>query len=596
MLKLRLRLRTKIVLGFILLVAIQGVLLTISVNQLVTWELKEMVRNKGMHLSKSLLTRSKDLLLTGDVVKLYLLLQEEQRNTPEIRYAFILDHEGRLIAHTFREGVPAVLLSVHPPGGGSRSRLLNVANELLYDLQAVEEWGTLRLGLSLSEIEATTLRLRSYVMLATFASILAVFALALTISRPVERLTTLVAKAAAEGTYGADPEVLGTLETSKLCKAFGDVMEQLRAKVRELTDSEKTIRHQKEYIEHLHESLGLGIIVISVKRGIEFANRIAGDQLGIAPGDGAKALFDLEPLEGASPLSELIEEQKPFQGLWRHQSGHVYEIEGRPILNPDGSQSLLLRLQDVSEEVALREKLERAQKMAYLGGLTASVAHGINNPLGIVLMRSEMLLADAKREGLPEKYLQGLSKIKGHTARAGQIIQRLLLFSRYGMGKIPTRRQAFNLNDLVAETLELLEERLLAHSVQVNLALEENLPEIKGDRDAIQQVLINLIDNAIDAMEEGGHLSVATRRGTGELADFVEVSVADTGCGMTEEVKVRAFEPFFTTKDLSRGTGLGLSISSGIVKEHGGEMAIESRPGHGTTVTVRLPVGGFQSV
>ncbi|MFN3477578.1 MAG: histidine kinase dimerization/phospho-acceptor domain-containing protein, partial [Candidatus Methylomirabilales bacterium] len=482
--KLRLRLRTKIVLGFILLMAIQGVLLTISVNQLVTWELKGMVRSKGMHLSKSLLTRSKDLLLTGDIVKLYLLLREEQRNTPEIRYAFVLDHEGRLIAHTFHEGVPAVLLSVHPPGAGSRSRLLNVANELLYDLQAVEEWGTLRLGLSLSEIEATTLRLRSYVMLATFASILAVFALALTISRPVERLTTLVAKAAAEGTYGADPEVLGTLETSKLCEAFGDVMEQLRAKVRELTDSEKTIRHQKEYIEHLHDSLGLGIIVLSAERGIEFANRIASDQLGIAPGDGAKALLELEPLEGAHPLSKLIKEQKPFQGLWHHQRGYVYEIEGRPILNPDGSQSLLLRLQDVSEEVALREKLERAQKMAYLGGLTASVAHGINNPLGVVLMRSEMLLADAKREGLPEKYIHGLSKIKGHTARAGQIIQRLLLFSRYSMGKIPMRRQGFHLNDLVTETLGLLEERLLAHSVQVGLALEENLPAIEGDREA----------------------------------------------------------------------------------------------------------------
>lgn len=593
MLKLRLRLRTKIVLGFILLVAIQGVLLTIVVNQLITFELKEMVRSKGMHLSKSLLTRSKDLLLTGDIVKLYVLLQEEQRNTPEIRYAFILDHEARLIAHTFREGLPTVLLSVHLPGGGSRSRLLNVGNELLYDLQAVEEWGTLRLGLSLSEIEATALRIRSYVMLATFASILAVFALALTISRPVERLTTFVAKAAAEGTYGVDPEVLGTLETSKLCEAFGDVMGQLRAKVKELTVSEKTIRHQKEYIESLHDSLGLGIVVLSAKGDIEFANRIAGDQLEIASGDVAKALFDLEPLEGAYPLPDLIKGQEPFQGLWRARNGHVYEIGGMPILNPDGSESLLLRLQDVSEKVALREKLERAQKMAYLGGLSASVAHGINNPLGVILMRSEMLLADAKREGLPEKYIRGLSKIKGHTARAGQIIQRLLLFSRYGMGKIPTQRQVFNLNDVVAETLGLLEERLLAHNVQVGLALEEKLPEIQGDRDAVQQVLFNLVDNAIDAMEDGGCMSVTTRRVPTDQSDLVEVSVADTGCGMAEEVKARAFESFFTTKDISRGTGLGLSISYGIVREHGGEIAIESRPGHGTTVTVRLPVGGL---
>jgi signal transduction histidine kinase len=592
---------------------IQGVFLTISVNQLITLELKEMLRSKGVHLSKSLLARSKDLLLTGDIVKLYKLLQEEQRNNPDIRYAFVLDHEGRLIAHTFREGVPAVLLSVHPPGG--RSRLLNVANDLLYDLQVVEEWGAIRLGLSLSGIEASALRVRNYVMLGAFASILAVFALALTISRPVERLTAFVAKAAAEGTHGADPEVLGTLETSKLCEAFANVMQQLQAKVKELTDLEKTVRHQKEYIENLHDTLGLGIVVLRARGDIEFANRIAGDQLGITAGEAPKALFDLEPIGNADPLPELIKAQRPFQGLWRSESGQVFEIGGMRILNPDASASILLRLQDVSEEVALREKLEQAQKMAYLGGLTASVAHGVNNPLGVVLMRSEMLLADAKREALPPKYIHGLSKIKGHAARAGQIIQGLLLFSRHGTGAIPTQRQVFNLNDLVAESLGLLGERLLAHTVQVGLALEEKLPEIQGDRGGIQQVLINLIDNAIDAMDEGGHLKVATRRVAIDLspgadkrgehavdtscqpqvspADFVEVSVADTGCGMTEEVKARAFEPFFTTKDITKGTGLGLSISYGIVKEHGGEMAIESWPDEGTIITVRFPVGSL---
>ena len=208
MLKVRLRLRTKIVLWFILLVGLQGVLLTIAVNQLIFFELKEMAKSKGMHMSESLLTRSKDLLLTGDMVRLYRLLREEQRNNPEIRYSFVLDYEGNLVAHTFREGLPAVLLSVHPPGHGSRSRLVQVSDELLYDHQAAEEWGTLRIGLSLSEIEGTVLRIRSFVMFATLATILAVFALALMVSRPVEKLTTFIAKAAAAGTQGADPEVL----------------------------------------------------------------------------------------------------------------------------------------------------------------------------------------------------------------------------------------------------------------------------------------------------------------------------------------------------------------------------------------------------
>ncbi len=594
MLKLRLRLRTKIVLWFVLLVAIQGVLLTISVNHLIIIEFKEMVKSKGVHLSESLLTRSKDMLLTGDIVKLYTLLQEEQRNTPEVRYAFVLNHRGNLVAHTFREGVPAVLLSIHPPGSGSRTRLVQVSNELLYDFQAVEEWGTLQLGLSLSEIEGTTLRIRSYVMFATFASILVVFALALTVSRPVERLTTFVANAAAAGTEGADPEVLSTLETSKLCQAFGNVMHQLRSKVEELTDSEKTIRHQKEYIENLHDSMGLGIVVLSAdNKGIEFANKLACDQLGIVSGGDAKGLLDLEPLDGTDrSLFELVRSPQPFQGLWRARSGDVYEIKGLPIQNLDGSESLLLMLQDVSEEIALREKLERSQKMAYLGGLAASVAHGINNPLGVVLMKSEMLLADAKGEGLPEKYTHELSKILGHTARAGQIIQRLLLFSRHSSGKFPMQRRVFNLNDLVAETLGLLEERLHAQGVKVSLTLDEKVPEVQADRDAVQQVLINLADNAIDAMVDGGEISISTEVEEGPEGKFIRLEVSDTGCGMTEEVKARALEPFFTTKDVARGTGLGLSISNGIIREHGGDIAIESQPGQGTTVVVRLPLGG----
>ena len=124
------------------------------------------------------------------------------------------------------------------------------------------------------------------------------------------------------------------------------------------------------------------------------------------------------------------------------------------------------------------------------------------------------------------------------------------------------------------------------------LALSEKLPEVHGDREAVLQVLINLADNAIDAMEDGGEISISTEVEEGPGGKFIYLKVSDTGYGMTEEVKARVLEPFFTTKDVARGTGLGLSISSDIIKEHGGDIAIESGPGRGTTVLVRLPVGG----
>jgi signal transduction histidine kinase len=428
-------------------------------------------------------------------------------------------------------------------------------------------------------------------MFAILTSIIVVFALALTISRPVEKLATFVAKATAEDMPGVDPSILTTLETSKLCEVFSNVMGELRRKIRELTESEKTIRVQKDYIENLHNNLGLAIVVVNVKKGkIEFTNRIAGEQLGITTGGDIEEFSKFKPFKDEDSLTRLILRGCHFQGLWRIRE-RIYEIRGVPIYNSDGLESLLLiRFQDVSEELYLHEKLERAQKMAYLGGLASSIAHGINNPLGVILMKSEILLADAKYEGLPQKYINELSKIKGLATHVGQIIQRLLLFARHYAGEFPIRRQLFSLNDIIVETLALIEENLRAHNIEVKLNLAENLPQILGDKNAFQEVIINLLDNSVDAIEDNGEISIHTSFKDTLEDKVITITVSDSGCGMSEDVKSRALEPFFTTKDIYKGTGLGLPISYSIIKEHGGDILIESQPGKGTTITISLPL------
>jgi PAS domain-containing protein len=350
--KTQLRLRTKIMLWFVLLVGLQGVLFTVLADLLFRFEFKEMVRSRGMHLSESILIRGKDLLLTGDIVRLHTLLQEEKSNTPGMRYAFVLDHEGNLVAHTFRGGLPMVLLSVHSPGIGTGARLVRVSNELLYDLQTAKAWGTLRLGISLSDVEGTTLRIRVYVILATLASIVAVFLLALMISHPVERLAVFAADGAVTGRWEDNLEFLNLLETTQLFESFNDVTRQLRSRIDVLTDSEASVRRRKDFVENLQENLGLGIVALSADNGIQFANRLACTLLEIAPGRALTDLGNVISLEGPDKdIVYLVRSRRPFQGLWRVRNGSACSIKGIPIRNPDGSESMLLKLESVVEDI-----------------------------------------------------------------------------------------------------------------------------------------------------------------------------------------------------------------------------------------------------
>ncbi len=350
MLNLRLRLRTKIVLWFLLLVGLQGLIFSVVINHYFFVELKEMARSRALHLSESILTRCRDQLLTGDVVKLHRLLHEEQRNTPGIRYAFVLDHEGDLVAHTFPKDLPTVLLSVHPSGALSQSRLVMVSNELLYDVQNVKAWGTLRLGVSLVEVEKTVLQIRSYVLLATFVSLLSVVALALMISRPVERLAAFAAQPDDADAPVADPTVSTMFETSQLLKGFGDVTRQLRSRIEELADGETNVRHQKEYLENLNDNLGLGVVVLNADKSVEFVNKHARHQLGVVSGGDSRSLFTSGSFEGGDcHFFDLVRKRQPFQGILQAPNGNAYAIKAIPIENRDGSESMLLRIYDVSE-------------------------------------------------------------------------------------------------------------------------------------------------------------------------------------------------------------------------------------------------------
>jgi two-component system NtrC family sensor kinase len=230
-----------------------------------------------------------------------------------------------------------------------------------------------------------------------------------------------------------------------------------------------------------------------------------------------------------------------------------------------------------------RMQLTRSERLAAVGRLAAGVAHEINNPLTGVLTFSHLLLKESPENSRQREDLQTIIEA---TTRCRDIIRALLNFSRQNE---PHKRLS-NLNDVLGEALNLTRNQAHLHRVTVTQTLDAALPHIVIDPFQVQEVAVNIILNAIDAMPEGGSLAVSTQLTDGGRGPWAEFRIIDTGTGIPPEIIDRIFDPFFTTKPPGKGTGLGLAISYGIVTEHGGEIGVTSEPGKGTAVTVRLPV------
>lgn len=235
-----------------------------------------------------------------------------------------------------------------------------------------------------------------------------------------------------------------------------------------------------------------------------------------------------------------------------------------------------------------QDLLLRQEKLASLGRLAAGLAHEINNPLSSVAGFAEALQRRAQAERLHEleKFQdvpEYLALIQQEVGRASAIVRRLLDFARQ-------REPSFenlNLGSLIRETVALIRSQAVVTNKRIELNLPRNLPVVQADRHMLQQVFLNLLTNALDAIEGEGEVRIAAFPAPGQ----VEVVLQDTGCGIPREHLARIFDPFFTTKDVGKGTGLGLAICQGILEQHGGSIEVRSDGlGTGTTVAVRLPV------
>ena len=229
----------------------------------------------------------------------------------------------------------------------------------------------------------------------------------------------------------------------------------------------------------------------------------------------------------------------------------------------------------------MEEQIAQADKLASIGQLSAGVAHEINNPLGIILGYTQLLMRDD--DPYEERY-QDLKIIEKHAKNCQSIVADLLSFSRSSKPE----KEINNVHEIIDDVLTFIQQHSGLDGVEIIREYDRQLPAIVLDEKKIKQVFINLIMNAKHAVGQTGSIEISSE--FDPSANQITVKVTDTGHGIKKEHLTRIFDPFFTTKPIGEGTGLGLSVSYGIIKNHGGDILVKSRPDEGSTFTVVLPV------
>ena len=345
----------------------------------------------------------------------------------------------------------------------------------------------------------------------------------------------------------------------------------------------------KEFSENIVESISVGVLAAGLDDKVESWNTQMERLSGIGRADAVgRTLAELFPVS----LMEQLERTRGEVRIHRldkflldtGQGESTMDIAIAPLISREMEQiGRLVIFDDVTHRTELERRLVQADKLSSIGLLAAGVAHEVNTPLAVISTYAQML---TKQVAGDEQKSRMLEKISRQTLRASEIVNSLLNFSRTST----TELTGVQLNQVIQETLSLLQHQLKNAGIEVRMNLDPRLEPVKGNAGKLQQVFLNLFLNARDAMEPGGVLEVVTRTGiTAAGEPGVVVDVADTGHGIAPEHLSRIYDPFFTTKSAKKGTGLGLSVTYGIIQEHGAVIEANSRPGEGTCFHLEFP-------
>lgn len=343
----------------------------------------------------------------------------------------------------------------------------------------------------------------------------------------------------------------------------------------------------KELLQSVFDGITDIVILLDSEYRIKMVNKAFLDRHGLELEEILnQPLTDL-PLKNPCPFTacstSLSTLRTPVVEQVHGEDGAIFEVNFYPLFSDRGEvRNVVCSAKDITEKKEVERHIQQTEKLVSLGQMAAGVAHEINNPLGIILCYTDILLED--NAGLDAQVCEDVKVIEKHARSCQRIVTDLLNFSR----SQKTDKRSGSLNRSIEEVVTLVRQQFLKQKIEISLHLDPELPDLFFDRDKVKQVFLNLFMNAAHAIDEEGAILVITS--FDKPADRVLVTVEDDGQGIEAEVAAKIFDPFFTTKSLGSGTGLGLSVSYGIIQEHGGDICVDSEPGKWTRFTLSLPV------
>ena len=362
-----------------------------------------------------------------------------------------------------------------------------------------------------------------------------------------------------------------------------------------LSEEERRIHARERTLAAALATMDQPVLILGVDAKVQYANRAAVREYGYESGEISGLSVDdfvvaSARLSRPTTIPPFPQDNALWVGEHVHRRKDGSEFPAAVTLSHirDGADNiigLVIGVRNLTEERKVADHLGRTEKLAAIGELVAGVAHELNNPLTGISTFAQLLLEDQ----LQGEQFESVSLIKREADRAIGVIRDLLLFAR----KTDARDVTVDINTIVKHTVRLRALASRSSGIEVHMRLDDSNPQVRGDEQKLQQVLLNLLVNAESAMEESEvrHLSLVTQRKHG----MAQIIVSDTGHGMQPSVSQRVFEPFFTTKPPGEGTGLGLSVSYGIIQAHGGTISVDSTPDVGSTFTILLPLEGERS-
>jgi PAS domain S-box-containing protein len=374
-------------------------------------------------------------------------------------------------------------------------------------------------------------------------------------------------------------------EINELTEAARQMAQDLQRNREQLKHSAAKILQSKELLQSVFDGITDPVVLVDRQGKIKNVNKAFLNRYSVTLEQVMDHSITGLPFTGHCPILECGDllvsmPDRPISRQVTLENGEIYLIYFYPIHDEQGdTNSIVCYVKDITEQKRLEQKIQQTEKIVSMGQLAAGVAHEINNPLGVILCHIDLIKDDPS---LSEEARADLEIIEKHAGNCRRIIADLLNFSR----QHKSVKEFSSINSIIQQVVQIAANQFQQQNITVDLDLDHSIPMINVDVDKMKQVIFNLLLNSAQAIEENGYILLVTRYD--KVRRSITVTVDDNGCGVLPETVDKIFDPFFTTKAPGKGTGLGLSVSYGIIRDHDGEITVDSVPGRGSRFTITL--------